>query len=71
MSAVLEDAVGLSHAGSFVNVLQGQEFVSSDELSCSHHSLKSFAVGRRAVAVPYSDAASQNALFGAIGRSLT
>ncbi len=34
-------------------------------LSCSHYPLKGLAAGRVASAIPYSDAASQNALDGA------
>ena len=62
---VLDDAASLSQAASLIDVLKGWEFMSNDELCCSHHSLKSFAVQRRAVAVPYSDAAGQNALYSA------
>ncbi len=48
-----------------VYILEGGERDTNYLLSCSHFSLKCLATGRVSSTIPHSDAASQNALYGA------
>ncbi len=62
---------GLAGETGAVDVLEGGERDTNDLLSCSHYPLKGLVAGRVAGAIPHSDAASQDALDGALCRKCT
>ncbi len=65
MGGITCNVEGFAGETGAVDVLEGGERDTNDLLSCSHYPLKGLAAGRVAGAIPYSDAASQNALDGA------
>lgn len=47
-----------------VDILYGWKSLACDEFCCSHHSLESLAIVGRVTDIPYSDAPSQDTLYG-------
>ncbi len=66
MGGISCNAEGFAGETGAVDVLEGGERDTNDLLSCSHYPLKGLAAGRVAGAIPHSDAASQDALDGAV-----